>query len=313
MDHSAIAADSQFSEDLRNQRLRAVELLQFCTEFSEVARKMGTTEAELRRLLDKHNELETAKSFLESTQLLDADILTLKEFAGINSCPSTNRDLDYVCPDIVAITNGQAIGMELTAYDGDESENRLSNIRCQVTRVAREEFGEDFGELQGLLVFWDPREEDILPKAKVRAFAKQLLQFVQAKQRELPFLPDEKKDFPLSRVPEGETQFEDWEFLHKHTSRVRVYRPSGLSELPVSVSLGSSTSCRGTSTGLIYKTIQRKVNSLKKTYRKDISSYWLLIHATQYQAIFTHCSHKRSNACSVRKQGSWLSNQSTSA
>lgn len=281
MDHNTIAAYSQFSEDLRNQRLRAVELLQYCPKFSEAARKLGTTEAELRRLLDKHNEIETAKRFLESTQLLTADIRTLKEFAGIDSCPSTNRDLDYVCPDVVAVAGRRAIGIELTAYRGDESENRLFNIRCQVNRVAREEFSGNCGELKGCHIFWDPKEENVLRKVDVRAFTKQLLGFVQAKQRESPFSRDEKNDFPPYWTATRETPFKDWSLLNEHASRVRVYLPSGLSELPVSVSPGSSTSCRGTSTEIIHRTVQKKINSLKNAYRKDISNNWLLIHATR--------------------------------
>jgi hypothetical protein len=281
MDHSAIALDSQFSEDLRKQRLRAVELLQRCTGFSEVAGKMGTTEAELRRLLDKHNEIETAKSFLETTKLLDADILTLKEFVGIDTCPSTNRDLDYVCPDVVAITNGWAVGIELTAYGGDESENRLFDIRCEVSQEAREEFGDAFDALLGFRISCDPVEGNVLRKAQVRAFTKQLLQFVLEKTRKSPFSPGERIVYPPYWTLARESSFKDWDLLHAHIRRIRVHAPNSAEKLSVAVSMSSPVSCRGTSVELLIERIRDKIKSLEKAYRKNIDQMWLLIHATR--------------------------------
>lgn len=272
-----IEADNKFVA----QRLRLAELRDSVVEVSEIAEHLEISERVVRDRLGKLREIEIAEEFLESTHLLSGFIKSLKEFLCIDVCPYTNRDLDNICPDVV-VCGSNAIGLELTAY-GDEIENQVFNIRYQVSRNVREELKSQFPNLQGCTVFWKPNYENPLPKSKVTAFGKELLSFVTEQLEANPLKLGQWKEFPTKWKDTVEQSFYKSELLKRHALEVKVCRAEHLGDMPVSVSMGSHTTYRGTHIETLVTLIGKKIKSWKSAYKESIDSHWLLIYAARDQ------------------------------
>jgi hypothetical protein len=261
--------------------MRLAELRNSCSELSEIAEDLGVSERAVRERLSKLREIEIAEDFLKSTLLLSGPVKSLKEYFCVEVCPNTNRDLDKVCPDVV-VCGSDVIGLELTAY-GNQVENQVYNIRYQVSRKTRNAYSDNFPNLQGHVVFWKPNYRNPLPKSKVATFGMELLSFVSEQLQVEPLELGQWKDFPADWDDTIDQIFYKWELLKNYALEVRVCRAEHLGDLPISVSMGSHTTYRGTHVETLVSLIGKKAKSWKSAYRDTIDSQWLLIHAARDQ------------------------------
>src|SRR5690348_16239356 len=121
-------------------------------DIEEAASKLGISQYRVQKIWEKNAEVELAARFLNELGVRVSEVLTLKEFLGIDRDPATNRDLDDMSPDVVARTDLVSIGIELTAYIDDESHARLSAIMYDVSERLRKEIAADYPDLQDLML-----------------------------------------------------------------------------------------------------------------------------------------------------------------
>jgi hypothetical protein len=171
-------------EVLSPRRLRksVVDLLTSeVIELDDAAIRLGISIRAIRTIWSKNYEVDTATRFLKELGAPINEVLTLKEFAGIERDPKTNIDLDNVCPDVVAIVGGRPVGIELTAYADNESQDRLSAVMMRVNEVTRTEYASKYPDLHGFSVSYSPSMVNVIPGNKISQFIEQLLGFVRIK------------------------------------------------------------------------------------------------------------------------------------
>jgi hypothetical protein len=226
----------------------------------------------------KNYEKETAKRFLVELGTPVHELLTLKEFARRDPDPEFNIDhLDSVCPDIVAITTSRVIGVELTAYSGDNSQNRLSAVLDDLPEAGAELAGR-LRELQGFQIYVSPNESNSLRQRDVRPLAAQVLEFVRFEHTSLPLGADQDRHY-LARVSgKIRNPFVNWPMLEKHIRSITVHSRSGLHDEPVML-YGGFGSHFGTRLEHLTQTIVTKAGKLRNGYTRGLGAVWLLIHA----------------------------------
>jgi hypothetical protein len=249
-------------------------------EVNDAAIRMNVSAADIKKMWEKSWEIETTGRFLSELETNVSDVMTLAEFVKADFVPGTRQHLDNVCPDIVAIVDGRAVGVELTAYADNEPQDRLSAAMRRVSEIARREFAAQFPMLSGCTIFYEPNEKDILPKASQRRFTGELLALVEAEQTNRPFTQDEDRRIPDFSVRQSPNPFEGYPLLKKHVTRVSIYFRESLRRFPVSVPPGGCASTFGTSIDCVCQAVDSKNTALQRAYLAGLSETWLLIHAT---------------------------------
>ena len=268
---------TQFTRQLRED-LDAL----FQTEILEddvAAEWLGITVKTLRELRAKNGEVETVRRFLHELGVPVSDVRTLKEFQGIEKDSRTGIDLDYVCPDVVAIVNDQPIGIELTAYAPDEEDDRLSSLLQRMSDVNRTEIASAHPELRGFTVFCSPNENNIVLGRDVRCLVEQIADFVKVEHCDRPFIAGEDRKIP-AQDDRLSKPFEQWDLIEPHVTSLTIHYRSSESQLPFSMPVSSFTRTFGTSLAHLLKQLSGKIKARKKAYCFGISEIWLLIHAT---------------------------------
>jgi hypothetical protein len=263
----------------RQLRERLISLLQSeILEDKEIAERLEISVKQLHALQDKIGELETARQFLEELSVPFSDLQTLKEYVGIDRDPQTKKDLDHLCPDVVAIIQGKPVGIELTAYAPDEADDRLSSLLQRISDINRTEIASAHSELSGFTVFCSPNEKNIVLGRDVRRLVEQIADFVKAEHCDRPFTAGEDREIP-TRYDRLSRPFEKWSLIEQHvTSLTFHYRPSE-SRLPFSIPVSSFTRAFGTSLDHVLKQLEGKIKAREKAYCSGLSEVWLLIHA----------------------------------
>ena len=155
-------------------------------EIEDAARELGLSARQVRDCWEKNAEVETANRFLQEFGAPGTEVVTLKEFLGVERDARTNIDLDRVCPDVVARLDAISVGIELTAYADNESHDRLSAIMYRVSEVLRKDFASDYSDLGDLMLSWSPNKDNVLPLIVVQDFVGQLLAFVREEHSKRP-------------------------------------------------------------------------------------------------------------------------------
>lgn len=248
-------------------------------EDKAAAERLGIIVRELRELQAKIGEVETARRFLEELGVAFSDVQTLKEFHENYEDSRTGRDLDYVCPDVVAIVDGQPIGIELTAFAPDEEDDRLSSIMQQVSDINRTEIASAHTVLNGFSVHFSPNENNIIRVRDVRQFAQQIVDLVKSEHCRNPFVAGEDRHLP-ERHSLSSKPFNEWNLIEQHVTSITIhYRPTE-SCLPFSIPSSSFTRTFGTSLDHLLKKLSEKGKAREKALCDGLSEIWLLIHAT---------------------------------
>lgn len=243
------------------------------------AGRLGITVRELKDIQAKAGEVEIARRFLEELGVAFSDAQTLKEFHECSVDSRTGIDLDYVCPDVVAIVGGQPIGIELTAFAPDEDDDRLSSMMQRVSDINRTEIANAHTELNGFSVHFSPNENDIIRGRDVRQFVQQIVDFVKSEHRRNPFVAGEDRHLP-ERYSRSSTPFREWNLIEQHVTAITIhYRPTE-SRLPFSIPSSSFTRTFGTSLDHLSRKISDKGRAKEKALSYGILEIWLLIHAT---------------------------------
>ena len=131
-------------------------------EFEDAASRLGISTRDAQRLWEKHCEVECATKFLRQFGHPFQRVFTLKEFSGIAVDERTGIDLDNVCPDVVGVMNEAAIGIELTAYADNESQDRLSAVMWRVHELALTDVAFNYPDLLGFMVHYSPNQRNLL-------------------------------------------------------------------------------------------------------------------------------------------------------
>jgi hypothetical protein len=230
-------------------------------------------------MASKRNEKDMAKRFFTELGTPLSELLTLKEFARRDPDPNFNLEhLDSVCPDIVAITAGVAIGLELTAYSGSDSDNGLNEVMRDLSDTGSE-LAENFSELRGFEIHVSPNKEIALRKRDVRMLATQLLEFVGSMHAASPFDTGQDRHYSVHGARSNQRPFADWHLLDQHVQSITVQFRQALQDIPVMLSGGFGTHF-GTRLDLLTQTLVKKADQLAKAYTRGLSGMWLLIHAT---------------------------------
>jgi hypothetical protein len=227
----------------------------------------------------KCNEIEIARRFLIERGAAVIEVLTLKDFARRDPDPDVNIEhLDSVCPDIVAITDAEVVGLELTAYSVNQSHNALEGSLSDL-RDATDELRMRFPELRGFQVHISPNTEVVLRKRDVPLLATELLEFVRSKHTASPFNNDEDRHYSLCGARANETPFAGWHLLDQHAQSVTASFRTAFQDVPAMLSGGFATHF-GTRLEPLTQILVKKAEQLKKAYNRGLNSMWLLIHAT---------------------------------
>jgi len=134
-------------------------------EIDDAASRMGLTPDIVESMWDKSYEIRTAERFLGEMGL-EAEVMTLAEFVGTQRVPGGQQRLDNVCPDVVAVIENRAVGIELTAYSDNPTHELMSASMRHISEFSRRNLASRFPELRGSVVFYDLIQRDVLPKRK---------------------------------------------------------------------------------------------------------------------------------------------------
>jgi hypothetical protein len=249
-------------------------------EFEDVANRLGISTKHAERLWEKHCEVECAQKFLDEFGCSFKRVLTLKEFCGVPVDERIGINLDYVCPDVVAITNEAAIGIELTAYADNESQDRLSAVMHRVHELARTEIASQYPDLSGVMIHYAPNQRRVLRGRDARQFVEQLFDFARAKNEERPFERDEDRHFPEYGTRPPSQPFDKWPLVERHASAVTIHFRESFKGLQASIPSGGFPSSFGTSLNHLKAKIEAKELARQKAYSARLQDVWLLIHAT---------------------------------
>jgi hypothetical protein len=247
-------------------------------EIEGAALKLGLLPDDVQSMWEKSCEVKTAERFLKELGI-DADVMTLAEFTDSDRVPGGTQRLDCMCPDLVAVSGGQAIGLELTAYSDNPGHEHLSAAMRRISEICRAELAAKFPELAGCTLFYDLIESDVIRKAKFRHFGEQLLHFAREQHLRRSFGGDECRRFPERGMGRIVSPFGNYPLLTEHVSEVTIYHRA-FSTLPVSVPPGGFASSFGTSIDCLVNAIDGKRKALRNAYLEHIQPTWLLIHAT---------------------------------
>ena len=264
----------------RQLRERYLALLQSeILEDKAFADRLGVSIKELHSLQARIGELETARRFLEELSVPFRDLQTLKEFVGLDRDPQTKKDLDHLCPDVVANIHGKPVGIELTALAQDADEDGLTAIKRQISDQNRTEVANCNPDLSGFVVFISLNKRNILRSRDVRQFIEQLSELVRLENQKQAFKAGEEREIVCKNDILDEYG-ESKRLLSQHMTSITVhYHPTEYS-LPFSIPLTGLTRAFGTSQKHLSDRLskKRKARSLAKC--EGLSELWLLIHAT---------------------------------
>jgi hypothetical protein len=248
-------------------------------EDKEAAERLGITVRELKDIQAKSGEVETARLFLEELGVAFSDVQTLKEFYGSDKDPQTGRELDYVCPDVIATVDGQPIGIELTAFAPDEDDDRLSSMMQRVSDINRIQIASVHPELNGFSVHYSPNVKNIIRGRDVRQFVQQIVEFVKSEHRRIPFIAGEDRHLP-ERYSRASRPFLEWNLLEQYINSITIhYRPT-VNRLPFSIYMSGLPRTIWTSIDHLSTKIRRKEKARVSAFRRGLSELWLLVHAT---------------------------------
>jgi hypothetical protein len=226
----------------------------------------------------KDDEIDTAKRFLIELGTPMHELLTLQEFARRDPDPEfIVEHLDNKCPDVVAITDIGPIGLELTAYTDDDSQNQLSAVLNDVydSGVA---LASSFPELQGFQLYILPRDDNTLRRRDARPLAEQVLEFVRSEHISAPFGADEDRHYSVLHTRKTRMVFADWPLLDRQLRSVTVHTRSSFQADPLEL-FGGFASAFGTRVERLTEGITKKAVKLKNGYTGGLSAVWLVIHA----------------------------------
>ena len=249
-------------------------------EIEDAAKKLGLSSRQVKDCWEKNWEIEIASRFLNELGEPTTEVLTLKEFLGVERDSRTNIDLDDVCPDVVARIADAAIGIELTAYADNESHNRLSANMYRASEVVRKELADNYPELCDFMLDYSPNKDNVLPLKRIRDFVEQLLSFARDQHRNQSLAPGEYRRLPRPYDRVQRNTFEDYDILRQHVTAVSIARYQSDYAIPVSVAPGGFSTHFGTSVDHILQRIKAKTISLSKACLDGQNEPWLLIHAT---------------------------------
>ncbi|MBL9163923.1 MAG: hypothetical protein JNL18_14420 [Planctomycetaceae bacterium] len=248
-------------------------------EDKDAAERLGITVRGLKDIQAKSGEVETARLFLEELGVAFSDVQTLKEFYGSDKDPRTGRDLDYVCPDVVVIIDGQPIGIELTAFAPDEDDDRLIAIKQQISEQNRTEIAGFNPDLSGFVVFISLNERNILRSRDVRQFIVQLSELVRHEKQKQAFKAREEREI-VCKSEIFDAFGESMQLLSQHVKSITIhYHPTGDS-LPFSIPLTGFTRTFGTSQKNLSDRLSKKRKARSLALCEGLSELWLLVHAT---------------------------------
>ena len=216
-------------------------------------------------------EKNIASDFLRDCGFSDFKVESLSEFAG--------RDLRNESPDVIVTVDSHHIGMELTAYSENESENRWRSFMNRTTEYSRKIAG-DYLELSGLSIGYRPKLSNEPRMIDAELFARQMLDFVRDWQVPKAIRRGQRLRFPSYLDDYRQGPFPKSPLLRKHVHWVSCGRVSERKEYPVSISLGGFTSCLGLSTEVLTSTIAHKGRKIRRDLTIKMTELWLLIHAT---------------------------------
>jgi hypothetical protein len=226
----------------------------------------------------KNDEKETARRFLIELGTPVQEMLTLKEFASRDPDPNFNIEhLDSVCPDIVAITAADAIGLELTAYTHDNLPNQISAVLSDLSEVGDQIAG-GFPDLRGFQIHVSPNTTSALRQRDARPLAVQVFEFVHSEQSRDPLHADQDRYYSARISRNNRHAFEDWPLLGQHLQSIAVHSRSALQDEPVALYGGFGLHF-GTQLEAVAQTIVTKGAKLKSGYTRGLAATWLLIHA----------------------------------
>ncbi len=226
----------------------------------------------------KDDEIETAKRFLIEIAAPVHDVLNLKEFARRDPDPAfAIEQLDNNCPDVVVITENGAVGMELTAYSNDVSENRLSAVLSDVYDAGMAVVP-DFVDLYGFQITISPSDNNTLRQRDARPLVAEVLEFVRSQHRSAPFAADEDRHYSVVNARRARREFAGWPILDQQLWSITVHTRSSFQGQPAEL-YGGFASHFGTRLDRLTQTINSKASKLKRGYTRGVNAVWLLIHA----------------------------------
>jgi hypothetical protein len=226
----------------------------------------------------KDDEVDTAKRFLIALGIPVQELLTLQDFARRDPDPNfVIEHLNNKCPDVVAISDIGPIGLELTAYTDDDSQNRLSAVLNDVYD-AGVALAAGFPELHGFQLYFSPRDDNTLRRRDARPLVEQLFEFVRSEHSSAPFGSDDDRHYSVMHRRKTRNVFADWPLLDHQLRSVTVHTRNSFQGEPVEL-FGGFASAFGTRVERIAEGIAKKAVSLKKGYTRGLSAVWLVIHA----------------------------------